>query len=58
MKAKKKPVDSVKLADLAIGDIDSLEIISIEEPETRAGGVIVESVDELINKLKTEAKII
>ena len=58
IKAKKKPVESVKLADLGLDIEPRLEVISINEPPKRKGGVKLASVDELISKLKHEAKVI
>ena len=58
MKAKKKPVEVIKLADMGIDAEPRLTIEKVEAPSERAGGVILESVDELIDKLKNEAKVI
>ncbi|CAK9437580.1 uncharacterized protein LODBEIA_P19580 [Lodderomyces beijingensis] len=58
MKAKKKPLEKLKLADLGVGSIDNrLEVLKVEEPPTRHAGIKVENVDELIAKLK-ELKVI
>ena len=37
---------------------DKLEILKVEAPSVREGGMILESVDDLIDKLKNEAKIL
>lgn len=58
MKAKKKPLDIVEPTDLGIDYTPRLEIISVDEPPTRQAGVKVASVDELIDKLRNEAKVI
>jgi electron transfer flavoprotein beta subunit len=58
MKAKKKPIDKKTVADLGIDTTPRLEIITTEEPETRQAGVIVGSVDELVDKLKNEAGVL
>lgn len=58
IKAKKKPIETVNLADLGINFEPRLKVEKIEPPAERKGGVIVASVDELIDKLKNEAKII
>lgn len=58
IKAKKKPVETLNLADLGIDVTPRLKVERVEMPQERAGGVIVGSVDELIQKLKSEAKII
>jgi electron transfer flavoprotein beta subunit len=46
------------LADLGIDVTPRLKIESVEGPSERAGGVIVKTVDELILKLRNEAKVI
>lgn len=59
LKAKKKPVETIKIADLANIDVSPrLTIEKVEAPSERAGGVIVADVDELISKLKNEAKVL
>lgn len=59
LKAKKKPVEVIKLADLTDIDVQPrLTIERVDPPSERAGGVIVESVDELLDKLRNEAKVI
>ena len=58
MKAKKKELKTISVSELGI-DVDSrTEILSVELPPSREAGIIVESVDELIDKLKNEAKVI
>ena len=58
MKAKKKELKTMPVSELGI-DVDSrTEILSVELPPSREAGIIVESVDELIDKLKNEAKVI
>lgn len=58
IKAKKKPVETLNLADLGIDVTPRLKVEKVEMPSERKGGVIVGSVDELIQKLKNEAKVI
>lgn len=58
IKAKKKPVETINLADLGIDVTPRLKSEKVEMPTERQGGVIVGSVDELIQKLKSEAKVI
>ena len=57
MSAKKKKVENLKLETLGIEDDEKIEILEVEEPIKRAGGVKVDSVDELIDKLVNEAKV-
>jgi electron transfer flavoprotein beta subunit len=58
VKAKKKPVEVMKLEDMGIDINPRLKIEKVETPIEREGGVFVESVDELIEKLRNEAKVI
>ena len=57
MKAKKKPLDVKKPADLGVDIAPRLKVIKTVEPPTRKSGVKVSSVAELVQKLKTEAGI-
>lgn len=57
MKAKKKPIEKLTASDLGIELKNRLQILKVEEPPVRSAGIKVESVDELIEKLK-EAKAI
>ncbi|WCR10414.1 electron transfer flavoprotein subunit beta/FixA family protein [Paracoccus stylophorae] len=52
MKAKKKPLDEKTAADYGVDVSPRLEIVSVKEPEGRKAGIKVESVDELVSKLK------
>ncbi|SHJ81305.1 electron transfer flavoprotein beta subunit [Shimia gijangensis] len=52
MKAKKKPLDEKTAADYGVDVTPRLEIVGTAEPEARAAGIIVGSVDELVEKLK------
>ena len=58
MKAKKKPIDIITATDLEVEIKSGLKTLGIAPPEERAAGVKVESVAELIDKLRTEAKVI
>ena len=58
MKAKKKPIEEINVKDLNIDITPKLEILKVEEPKKREAGVMVDSVDNLIDKLKNEAKVI
>ena len=58
MKAKKKPLDVMTPAELGVDVTPTVETLSVEPPAERAAGVIVESVEELVDKLKNEAKVI
>mgnify|MGYP006266081927 CR=1 FL=1 len=56
MKAKKKPVREIPVAELGVDVTPKVKTLKYEEPPTRQAGVTVGSVDELLEKLKTEAK--
>lgn len=58
MKAKKKTIDTVTPQELGVDTTSGLRVISVDTPPVRSAGVRVASVDELISKLKTEAKVI
>ena len=58
MKAKKKPLDSLSLKDLNVDITPRIQQIKVEEPPKRQKGIMVSSVEELLQKLKNEAKVI
>ena len=58
MKAKRKPLDVISLSETDIDTTKRLRVLKVEEPETRKAGVILHSVDELIQKLKNDEKVI
>ena len=58
MKAKKKEHTVKNVNDLGIDVSPRTELLSVELPPSRDAGIIVESVDELVDKLKNEAKVI
>jgi electron transfer flavoprotein beta subunit len=58
MKARKKPIETVKPADLGVDVTPRLTVLKVEEPPKRQAGVKVGSVQELVAKLRNEAKVI
>jgi len=58
MKAKKKPIDTMTPDDLGVDVTPHLVTLKVEEPPKRQGGVKVGSVEELVAKLHTEARVI
>ncbi|WP_322029236.1 electron transfer flavoprotein subunit beta/FixA family protein [Paraburkholderia sp. J76] len=58
MKAKKKPLDTVKPADLGVDVAPRLKTLRTTEPAGRKAGVKVADVAALVDKLKNEAKVI
>jgi electron transfer flavoprotein beta subunit len=58
MKAKKKPIDIKSAADYGVDVTPRLKSLKVSEPPKRAGGVKVETVADLVAKLKTEAGVL
>ena len=58
MKAKKKPISEIKIEDLNIKIKKHLSTLKVEEPAKRQSGIMLKTVDELVDKLKNEAKVI
>ena len=58
MKARKKPIETIKPADLGVDPAPRLRLVKVAEPPRRSAGVKVGSVAELVQKLRTEAKVI
>ncbi|MCK0536240.1 electron transfer flavoprotein subunit beta/FixA family protein [Alcanivorax quisquiliarum] len=58
MKAKKKPLDTVSPADLGVDLTPGIKTLKVEPPAERQAGIKVASVEELVDKLKNEAKVI
>ena len=58
MKAKKKQLDTVTAADLGVDAAPRLKTLKVVEPPKRGAGVKVATVQELVDKLKNEAKVI
>ena len=58
MKARKKPIETLKPEDLGVDPAPRLTVVKVSEPPKRQAGVKVASVAELVAKLKNEAKVI
>ena len=58
MKAKKKPLEVMAAATLGVDLAPRTRVIEVTEPKARAGGIKVADVATLLDKLKTEAKVI
>ena len=58
MKAKKKPIEQLNSSDLGVDTKPRIDQIKVEEPPKRKAGIKVASVEELVQKLKNEAKVI
>jgi len=58
MKAKKKPLDVKTPADFGVDVTPRIKTLKVEPPAERSAGIKVKTVDELVAKLKNEAKVI
>jgi electron transfer flavoprotein beta subunit len=58
MKAKKKPIDSFTSEDLGVDVSPRIKQLKVDEPPKRTKGIMVADVEELVQKLKYEAKVI
>ena len=58
MKAKKKPLETLAAAALGVDLAPRTQLLKVSEPQARAGGVKLADAAALVNKLKTEAKVV
>ena len=58
MKAKKKPLEVIAVADAGVDISSGLSVVEVNEPPKREAGIMVKSVAELVEKLRDEAKVI
>jgi electron transfer flavoprotein beta subunit len=58
MKAKKKPLETIKPEDLGVDVTPRLKTLKVSEPAKRSAGIKVPDVATLVSKLRTEAKVI
>ncbi len=58
MKARRKPLDTLTPDELGVDMTPHLEILKVEEPPARKAGVVVDSVEELVRRLKDEAGVL
>jgi electron transfer flavoprotein beta subunit len=58
MKAKKKPIDQKAPQDYGVDATSRIKVLKVIEPPKRQAGVKVESIAELVDKLKNEAGVI
>ncbi len=58
MKAKRKPLDTLTPDALGVDIAPTIEVLSVEPPGERQAGIKVENVEELVDKLRNEAKVI
>lgn len=58
MQAKKKPLETVSLQDLSVEATSKLRLINVAEPPARAPGIMVANVQELVEKLRNDARVL
>jgi len=58
LKARKKPLEEIRIEDLAVAAVSRTKVMLLEAPPKRKAGVRVKTVDELVDKLKNDAKVI
>ena len=58
MKAKRKPLAEKSAADLGVEISNNISLVSVQPPAERQAGIKVDSVEQLVDKLKNEAKVI
>jgi electron transfer flavoprotein beta subunit len=58
MKAKRKPLEEMSPEDLGVDIAARVETLKVEPPAAREAGIKVESIEELVEKLRNEAKVI
>jgi electron transfer flavoprotein beta subunit len=58
MKAKKKPLENVKPADLGVDVTPRLKTLKVSEPPKRSSGIMMPDIPTLVAKLRNEAKVI
>jgi len=58
MKAKKKPLETIKPEDLGVDVAPRLKTLKVTEPPARQAGIKVADVAALVDKLKNEAKVV
>ena len=58
MKAKKKAIDTLTPEELGVDVVPRLVTLKIEEPSKRQAGVVVDGIDDLVHRLRNEAKVI
>ena len=58
MKAKKKPINQIQVDELNLKIEQRLDVLKVEEPTKRQSGIMLKTVEELVDKLKNEAKVI
>jgi electron transfer flavoprotein beta subunit len=58
MTGRKKEIKVIQSKDLNVDINNRLQILEVSEPKVKTGGVIVDSVEDLVHRLKNEAKVL
>ena len=58
MKARQKKIEKIELSTLGVDTRNRLSVLEVNEPPERKAGIMVKDIDDLIEKLKNEAKVI
>ena len=58
MKARQKKIDNLKIEDLDVDVKSRLTILKVNDPPVRKAGIMVKDIDDLIDKLKNQAKVL
>ena len=58
MKAKRKPLEVLTTDELGVSVASNLQLLRVDPPSERQAGIKVSSVDELVEKLRNDAKVI
>tara|TARA_B100000989_G_scaffold282047_1_gene246773 strand:+ start:2079 stop:2828 length:750 start_codon:yes stop_codon:yes gene_type:complete len=58
MKARQKKIDNLKIEDLDVDVKSRLTILKVNDPPVRKAGIMVKDIDDLVDKLKNEAKVL
>jgi electron transfer flavoprotein beta subunit len=58
MQARKKPLEMLKPEDLGVDIAPRYQVLKVEEPPVRSGGIKVASVEELVDRLRNEKKVL
>lgn len=58
MKAKKKKVETIDVSSLDVDIAPRIDTLEVSEPPKRKAGIIVNNVDELVERLRTEANVL
>ena len=58
MKAKQKKIEQIEISSLGVKIENRLSVIEVNDPPSRKEGIMVKDIDELIEKLKNEAKVL